>query len=113
MGYTAEIFVVDLMYGFFFNLIFVVFAVIAGLRAEQNKKPWGFFMVGIIIQSFADIGLLISVSRNAYINSANLSALIFTVICFVSGYLIVRKTHRQAKKEFDTATKKDSPENIE
>lgn len=113
MGYSVEVFIVDLMYGFFFNVVFVVFAVIAGLRAEHNKKPWGFFIAGVFIQSFASFGLLINAAHDTYISSANLTALIFTVVCFVSGFLIVRKTYRQAKKEFDAAAKKATPKNNE
>lgn len=113
MGYSVEILVVDLMYGFFFNIVFVIFAVIAGLRADQNKRPWGFFIAGVVIQSFASIGLLINAVRDTYISSANLIALIFTVVCFVFGYLIVRKTYIRAKKEFYAVAKKSTQNNNE
>ena len=99
MRYSVEVFIVDLMYGFFFNIVFVIFAVIAGLRAEHNKSPWGFFIAGIIFQSIASFGLLINAAHNIYISSANLTALVFTVVCFVSGYFIVRKIYLKTKKE--------------
>ena len=113
MGYSVEVFIVDLMYGFFFNMIFVVFAVIAGLRAEHNKSPWGFFIAGVVIQSIASFGLLINAARDTYISSGNLTALIFTVVCFASGYLIVCKTYIRVKKKFDAAAKKATPNNNE
>lgn len=99
MGYSVEIFIVDLMYGFFFNAVFIILAVIAGLRAEKSKRPWGFFIAGVVIQSFASLGLLINAARDTYISSANLTALVFTVVCFVSGYFIVRKIYKKTKQE--------------
>lgn len=91
---------VDIMYGFFYNTIFMIFAVIAGLRADENKRPWGFFTTGVIIQSLADSDMLLKILQHgSYISPSDISALSFTAISFICGYLIVRKTYKQAQKE--------------
>lgn len=42
-------FCLDLLYAFGFNLIYLLCLLIAYLRAEASKRPWGWFIAGVVV----------------------------------------------------------------